>query len=209
MASSHDSDPPAVPAKRPSMNRRRASSSRGPDYFMSIQDQHLEDLTLRRLHDPIPYSAGIHSAIQSDSEHVSVPLIEASGKKVSIIGCGQVGLAIAYAILNQGTASCIALVDMFAEKLEGEARDLKQGAAFHSRTDILSSTKYDVTANSRLVIVTAGSARKPGEERLALMERNVGIMKSIIPQVLEYSPNAAICVISNPCDIMTAVRLFE
>lgn len=101
------------------------------------------------------------------------------------------------------------LVDMATEKLEGEARDLKQGAAFHSRTEILSSSGYEITSNSRLVIITAGCARKPGEARLNLMQRNVGIMKSIIPQVLEYSPNAAICIISNPCDVMTAVSFVQ
>ena len=110
-------------------------------------------------------------------------------------------------MINQEIASSIALVDMAVEKLEGEARDLKQGAAFHSRTEILSSSGYEITSNSRLVIITAGCARKPGEARLNLMQRNVGVMKSIIPQVLEYSPNAAICVISNPCDIMTAVSM--
>lgn len=126
---------------------------------------------------------------------------------VTIVGCGQVGLAIAYAMINQEIASSIALVDMMEEKLEGEARDLRQGAAFHSRTEILSSSGYEITANSRLVIITAGCARKPGEARLNLMQRNVSVMKSIIPQVLKYSPNAAICVISNPCDIMTAVSM--
>jgi len=202
---SSDNTPPAPPSPRTLMNRRRASSSKGPDFFLAIKDSHLSELTLRRLHDPIPYSKDIEYISVSDSEHVSVPLIEASGKKVTIVGCGQVGLAIAYAMINQETASTIALVDMMAEKLEGEARDLKQGAAFHSRTEILSSTGYEITANSRLVIITAGCARKPGEERLSLMQRNVGVMKSIIPQVLLYSPNAAICIISNPCDIMTAV----
>jgi L-lactate dehydrogenase len=126
---------------------------------------------------------------------------------VTIVGCGQVGLAIAYAMINQEIASSIALVDMMEEKLEGEARDLRQGAAFHSRTEILSSSGYEITANSRLVIITAGCARKPGEARLNLMQRNVSVMKSIIPQVLKYSPYAAICIISNPCDIMTAVSM--
>jgi L-lactate dehydrogenase len=189
------------------MLNRRASSrkSQGADFFMAIRDEHLSELTLRRLHDPIPYSADIEYITPSDSEHVSVPLIEASGKKVTIVGCGQVGLAIAYAMINQEIASSIALVDMMEEKLEGEARDLRQGAAFHSRTEILSSSGYEITANSRLVIITAGCARKPGEARLNLMQRNVSVMKSIIPQVLKYSPYAAICIISNPCDIMTAV----
>ena len=62
-----------------------------------------------------------------------------------------------------------------------------------------------VSSNSHLVIVTAGVAQKPGESRLSLVERNVQIMKTIIPNVLAFSPNAAICVVSNPCDLMTAI----
>jgi L-lactate dehydrogenase len=64
---------------------------------------------------------------------------------------------------------------------------------------------HAVTAKSDLVIVTAGVAQRIGESRLALIERNVAIMKSIIPRLLEHSPNTPICIVSNPCDIMTAV----
>jgi hypothetical protein len=70
------------------MLNRRASSrkSQGADFFMAIRDEHLSELTLRRLHDPIPYSADIEYVTPSDSEHVSVPLIEASGKKGNVKG---------------------------------------------------------------------------------------------------------------------------
>jgi Zn-dependent alcohol dehydrogenase len=90
------------------MNRRR--TSQGPDFFMAIKDEHLSELSLRHLYAPIPYSRDVACATPSDSKHVSVPLIEASGKKVTIVGCGQVGLAIAYAMINQEMASTIALV---------------------------------------------------------------------------------------------------
>jgi L-lactate dehydrogenase len=56
-----------------------------------------------------------------------------------------------------------------------------------------------------LVIVTAGAAQKPGESRLSLVERNVSIMKNIMPNILAFSPEATICIVSNPCDLMTAV----
>jgi L-lactate dehydrogenase len=110
-----------------------------------------------------------------------------------------------YAVLNQVTAGTIALVDMNAEKLDGEAKDLAQGSAFHQHVRIEASSDYSVSAKSHLVIVTAGVAQKVGESRLALIEKNVEIMKNIIPNVLKHSPNAAICIVSNPCDIMTAV----
>lgn len=94
---------------------------------------------------------------------------------------------------------------MNADKLEGEARDLQQGSGFHENVRILASTNYDVSAHSHLVIVTAGVAQKLGESRLDLVEKNAKIMSYIIPQILAFSPDAAICIVSNPCDIMTAV----
>lgn len=108
-------------------------------------------------------------------------------------------------ILNQDVCGTIAMVDIAAQKLEGEAKDFQQGAGFHQTTTILASTKYDVSENSDLVVITAGVAQKPGESRLSLVERNAKIMKMIMPEVLKYSPNATILIVSNPCDIMTAI----
>lgn len=61
-----------------------------------------------------------------------------------------------------------------------------------------------VSADSHLVIVTAGAAQKPGESRLDLVEKNVAIMQNIMPKVLTFSPNASVCIVSNPCDLITA-----
>ena len=75
-------NPDSPPSPRTMLNRRASSrKSQGSDFFMAIKDSHLSELTLRRLHDPIPYSSDIEYATPQDSEHVSVPLIEASGKK--------------------------------------------------------------------------------------------------------------------------------
>lgn len=98
-----------------------------------------------------------------------------------------------------------AMVDIAKEKLEGEAKDFQQGAGFHQTTTIMASNEYDVSENSDLVVITAGVAQKPGESRLSLVERNAKIMKMIMPQVLKYSPKATILIVSNPCDIMTAI----
>lgn len=97
------------------------------------------------------------------------------------------------------------MVDIAKEKLEGEAKDFQQGAGFHQTTTIMASNEYDVSENSDLVVITAGVAQKPGESRLSLVERNAKIMKMIMPQVLKYSPKATILIVSNPCDIMTAI----
>jgi L-lactate dehydrogenase len=108
-------------------------------------------------------------------------------------------------MINQGIPSSIAMVDMMGDKLKGEALDLHQGSAFLKRIKIEYSTEYDVTEGSHLVIITAGVARKPGDTRLQLVEKNIRIMSTIIPQVLEYSPDATICIVANPVDIMTGV----
>ena len=162
---------------------------------------------------PIPYSPGIGGA--RDGRFASVfheqhSLGDANfygyaQKKISIVGCGQVGLGTAFAILNQGVSDALALMDVNADRIEGEVNDLRQGSAFYGhRARVEGSTDYAVTAESDLVIVTAGVAQKPGESRLSLLGRNAAIMGSVIPQVLEHSPDAAICVVSNPCDIMAA-----
>lgn len=160
---------------------------------------------LRGMSDPIGYSEGVASLTGGRARAASDLASQRASKKVSICGCGQVGLAIAYAIINQAKARKIALVDINGPKLDGEVKDLCQGSAFHPRVEVVGSTEYGVTEDSQLVIITAGAARKPTETRLDLVRKNLGIMKSIIPLVLDHSPDAAICIVSNPCDVMTAV----
>ena len=153
-------------------------------------------------HDPLPLSNQMPSPEQP---FVSNPLDAKVEKKVSIIGCGQVGLATAYAILNKEFCDTIALVDMNAVKLEGEVKDFQQASAFAKRCSVKGSTEYDVTHNSDLIIITAGAKQKPGENRLNLLDKNTNMMKQILGKVLEYSPDSPICIVSNPCDVMSAV----
>ena len=168
----------------------------------------------RYTHDPLPavndvdetlHSTGSRSIKRSETPFVSNPLDQKIRKKVSIVGCGQVGLATAYSILNQGLCDSLVLVDVNGTRLEGEVKDFQQASAFAKRCTVEGSTNYDVTVDSDLVIVTAGAKQKPGESRLNLLNTNVKIMKSIVEQILEYSPEAPICIVSNPCDVMTAV----
>jgi L-lactate dehydrogenase len=149
----------------------------------------------------IPYS----ETLSNEKDKDTPALRQQKRKKVTVVGMGNVGLACVAAILNQDMCGSIAMVDQNEKKLEGEAKDFQQGAAFHKSMEILASSEYDVSAQSDLIVVTAGAAQKPGESRLDLLERNVGIMESIIPRVIEHSPNANILIATNPCDIMTAV----
>mmetsp|Transcript_5126 Transcript_5126/g.7575 ORF Transcript_5126/g.7575 Transcript_5126/m.7575 type:complete len:394 (-) Transcript_5126:151-1332(-) len=166
----------------------------------------IENLKVRRrryTHDPVGYSASTNEPFQ-EAPFVSTPL-DRYRKKVSIVGCGQVGLAVAFSILNKEICNSLVLVDVNGARLEGEVMDFQQASAFAKRCTVEGSTKYDVTRNSNLVIVTVGAKQRPGQSRLDLLELNAKIMKSIVGEILKYSPSAPICIVSNPCDVMTAV----
>ncbi|XP_007228239.1 L-lactate dehydrogenase B-B chain isoform X1 [Astyanax mexicanus] len=125
--------------------------------------------------------------------------------KVTVVGVGQVGMACAVSILLRELADELALVDVMEDKLKGEMLDLQHGSLFLKTPKIVSGKDYSVTANSRIVVVTAGVRQQEGESRLNLVQRNVNIFKHIIPQIVRYSPNCILIVVSNPVDILTYV----
>ncbi|XP_070610466.1 L-lactate dehydrogenase B chain [Erythrolamprus reginae] len=125
--------------------------------------------------------------------------------KVTVVGVGQVGMACAVSILEKGLCDELALVDVLEDKLKGEMLDLQHGSLFLKTPKIVANKDYSVTANSKVVVVTAGVRQQEGESRLDLVQRNVNVFKFIIPQVVKYSPNCIILVVSNPVDILTYV----
>ncbi|GLT91042.1 hypothetical protein SLE2022_089520 [Rubroshorea leprosula] len=125
--------------------------------------------------------------------------------KISVIGVGNVGMAIAQTILTQDLADELALVDAKADKLRGEMLDLQHAAAFLPRTKIIASVDYSVTVGSDLCIITAGARQLPGESRLNLLQRNVALFTSIVPPLAKYSPDTILMIVSNPVDILTYV----
>ena len=125
--------------------------------------------------------------------------------KVSVIGVGNVGMAIAQTILTQDLVDELALVDVNADKLRGEMLDLQHAAAFLPRTKIHASVDYAVTAGSDLCIVTAGARQIAGESRLNLLQRNVSLFSRIVPPLAKYSPDSILLIVSNPVDILTYV----
>ncbi|RLM79928.1 L-lactate dehydrogenase A-like [Panicum miliaceum] len=125
--------------------------------------------------------------------------------KVSVIGAGNVGMAIAQTILTRDLADEIALVDALPDKLRGEMLDLQHAAAFLPRTRLVSDTDIAVTRGSDLAIVTAGARQIPGETRLNLLQRNVALFRKIVPALAEHSPDAILLIVSNPVDILTYV----
>lgn len=133
------------------------------------------------------------------------PALHTSGAKVTVVGCGQVGMACAFSLLTQHICSELALVDMMADKLKGEMMDLQHGLTFLKNIKINASPDYSVSAGSKVCIVTAGARQKEGESRLSLVQRNTDIYKGIIPQLVKHSPNTILLIVSNPVDILTYV----
>ncbi|XP_061825975.1 L-lactate dehydrogenase A chain [Nerophis lumbriciformis] len=128
-----------------------------------------------------------------------------SRNKVTVVGVGMVGMATAMSVLLKDLCDELALVDVMEDKLKGEVMDLQHGSFFLKTHKIVGDKDYSVTANSRVVVVTAGARQQEGESRLNLVQRNVNIFKFIIPNIVKYSPNCILMIVSNPVDILTYV----
>ena len=98
-------------------------------------------------------------------------------RKAAVIGCGFVGSASAFALMQSGLFSQMVLIDADHEKAEGEALDISHGLPFAKPMNIYAGD-YDDIADANIVIVTAGAGQKPGETRLDLVKKNVGIFGS-------------------------------
>lgn len=125
--------------------------------------------------------------------------------KVTVVGAGNVGATCADVLAYREIAEEIVLVDIKEGIAEGKALDIWQKAPinqYDSRT-VGSTNDYSKTANSDVVVITSGLPRKPGMTRDDLIETNAGIVKSVTENVVKYSPNAIIIVVSNPLDVMT------
>jgi L-lactate dehydrogenase len=133
---------------------------------------------------------------------------EINDRKVAIIGCGFVGAATAFALMQSGLFSEMVLLDADKERAEGEAMDISHGEAYARPMKIYAGT-YDDIADAALVIITAGANQKPGETRLDLVQKNVGIFKTILPQLKQRNYRGILLVVANPVDILTytAVKL--
>ncbi len=125
--------------------------------------------------------------------------------KISVIGAGAVGTATAYALLIKEVASDVVLYDIATEKVEAEVLDLAHGTLFTGFSRISGGSDIKLTADSDLIIVTAGAKQKPGQTRLDLASTNVEILKQLLPELLTQSPNAIFMLVTNPCDVLTVV----
>lgn len=123
--------------------------------------------------------------------------------KVTIIGCGKVGMTAAYSILHRGVVNELVLLGRNVDEIIGEELDLEHGMSFLPFAHVKATSKYEDIAGSDIVVITAGAAQKPGETRLDLAAKNVSIIEGIIPEVLKYAPDSIILIVSNPVDVLT------
>lgn len=129
-------------------------------------------------------------------------------RKAAMIGCGFVGSASAFALMQSGLFSELVLIDANHDRAEGEAMDIAHGLPFAGQMKIYAGD-YDDIVDAAVIIVTAGAAQKPGETRLDLVNKNVNIFKSIIPEIAKRNYKGILLIVANPVDILTytAVKL--
>jgi len=125
--------------------------------------------------------------------------------KITVVGAGNVGATCANVLAHNEVANDIILLDIKDGFSEGKALDIWQSAPinlYDSRV-VGSTNDYAKTANSEVVVITSGLPRKPGMSRDDLIATNAGIVKSVTQNIIQYSPNAIIIIVSNPLDVMT------
>ena len=125
-----------------------------------------------------------------------------NSRKAAIVGCGFVGSASAFALMESSLFSEMVLIDADRNRAEGEALDISHGLPFSKPMKIYAGDYSDIS-DAAVVIVTAGAGQKPGETRLDLVKKNVGIFKSVIPQIAEYNKDGILLIVANPVDILT------
>lgn len=127
-----------------------------------------------------------------------------NNRKVGIVGCGFVGSATAFALMQSGLFSEMVLLDVDEDKAEGEALDIVHGMPFVGAINIYVGD-YEDLEDASVIIVTAGANQKPGETRLDLVKKNVAIFKNIIPEIARLDFEGVLLIVSNPVDVLSYV----
>jgi L-lactate dehydrogenase len=122
--------------------------------------------------------------------------------KVGIVGAGFVGAAAANAIVLRGVATEVVLVDLDAAKAAAEAADVAHVTTFAAPARVTAGGLEDL-AGSSVVVLTAGVAQGTGQSRLELLKRNADVVRSVVPELATYAPEAVLLVATNPVDVMT------
>ncbi len=129
--------------------------------------------------------------------------------KITVVGAGNVGATAANILAEKEVANEVVLLDVVKGLAEGKSLDIMQMAplALFDTKTLGVTDDYSATADSSVVIITSGLARKPGMNREDLLEANAHIVKNVTENIIKYSPNAILIVVSNPLDAMTYVAM--
>jgi len=128
--------------------------------------------------------------------------------KVVLIGCGNVGMAYSYALVNQKVyVDELVLIDINKDKAEGEAMDLNHCMAYSPAKINVRVGDYEDCKDAKIVVIAAGANQLPGETRMDLIDKNSKIFKSIIESVINSGFNGIFVVATNPLDVMTYITL--
>ena len=131
---------------------------------------------------------------------------EVNLRKAAMIGCGFVGSASVFALMQSGLFSELVMIDADEERAEGEALDISHGIPFARPMKIYAGDYSDI-ADAAVIIITAGANQKPDETRLQLVKKNIAIFESIIPKIAEQNAAGILLIVSNPVDILTQVAM--
>ena len=126
---------------------------------------------------------------------------EVNVRKAAMIGCGFVGSASAFALMQSGLFSELVLIDADKDRAEGEALDISHGVPF-ARPMKIYAGDYDDIVDASVIVITAGANQKPDETRLDLVHKNVDIFKQIIPEIAKRNCKGILLIVSNPVDIL-------
>ncbi|MFQ5587741.1 MAG: L-lactate dehydrogenase [Nitrospiria bacterium] len=127
-------------------------------------------------------------------------------RKVAVVGAGAVGSTFCYALAQSGLADEIALIDTNSDLAKGQVLDLAHGEPFFDTVSIYEGCPADY-ADAQVIVITAGTAQRPGETRLELLQRNARIIKNIVADVVSKNAVGVMLIVSNPVDILTHVAL--
>ena len=124
--------------------------------------------------------------------------------KIMIVGTGNVGASIAFALINQRSAvNEIILTDIIAKDAEGEAMDLRDALAVSPSYVKIKNGTYKDAKDCDIVVITAGANQKPGETRMELLAKNVNILKGMIEQIMASGFDGILLIVTNPMDVLT------
>ena len=128
--------------------------------------------------------------------------------KITVVGAGNVGATVAQRLVDRELANEVVLTDVIEGMPQGKGLDmLESSPVLGSDVKLIGANSYDGTANSDLIVITAGIARKPGMSRDDLLATNAAILKSVTAEIAPRSPKGIIIVVSNPLDVMVFVAL--